>query len=228
MQSPSHAPDIKHAFQLKAVARPAQGMWYSSLEPHGQNLSKPAGKTQPWPFAQICLLSRAGNLNRCLQWAAVLLKTLCQNANKKPHCFPFLLTKCLQQSSTRVKNIGLFSDALVEDGSIFPLPVPNKTAPIPSPHSASPQMQTHHATTRGSTRGRHHCQQQRLSYLFHVMAQQLKVRQEFKHLLTRIWELWVLPQKWPFNPAMASLPSWEAAIKPLQQIAWDVSERRIW
>lgn len=70
---------------------------------------------------------------------------------------------------------------------------------------------------------------------FHVMAQQLEVRQEFKHSLirslghqTRIWELWVLPQKRPFNPTGAPLPPWEAALKPAQQIAWDLSERCVW
>lgn len=97
MQSPSHVLDTKHTFQLKALARPAQGICYSSLHSHVLNVSEPAGKVQPQMFAQICSLSWVGNLNRCLQWAAVLMKTLCENDNKKPHCFPFLLAGSLRQ-----------------------------------------------------------------------------------------------------------------------------------
>lgn len=147
---------------------------------------------------------------------------------KKPHCFPSLLAKRLQQSSTGVKTIGILLDTLSRRRISLPSAWPKQNSPLPSPHSSFPQVQTYHTTTGGGgMSGRHRCQQQRLPYLFHVMAQQLKVKKEFKHLLIRrvgyqmrIWELWVLRQIRPFNPDIAPLPTWEAEIKPLLQRAW--------
>lgn len=229
MQSHSHAPDMKHAFQLKALARPAQGICCSPLDSRVWNVSDPAGKTQPQTFTQSRLLSWVGNLNRCLQWAAMLMKTLCQNAEKKPHCLPFLLAKCLQQSNTEWKTSVCFLTFLVEARSVFPLPAPNKIAPFPSPHSTSPQAQTYHATAGGSIAASFR------DRFLPCNGSAAWIRQEFKHSLirslghqTRIWELWVLPQKRPFNPTGAPLPPWEAALKPAQQIAWDLSERCVW
>ena len=215
MQSPSHAPDTKHVLQLNAVAGPAQGICYSSLDSRVWNVSEPAGKTQPQTFTQICLLSWVGNFNRCLQRAAALAKTLCQNANKKPYSLPFLLAKCLHQSSTGVKNTGGFSDAHSRRRISPPSTRPRQNCPSPFLSARLPKG-------RHTTQGRHRCRQQGLPCLSHVTAQQFEVRQEFKRLpirsrghQTRIWELRVLPQKWPFNPTAIPLPTCEGAIEPL-------------
>lgn len=179
---------------------------------------------QPQTFAQVCLLCQAGNLNRCLPRAAMLMEMLCQDANKKK-TNPFLSSSACKMSAAeqhKSENHCYYLTLLAEEGSAFPLPGPSQT------HHCLP-LSAHFPKCRGGMSRHHPCQQHTLPYLFPVMAQQLKAKQEFQHLLIRrvghqmrIWELWVLPQIRPFNPVMAPLPTWEAEIKPLLLRARDL------
>lgn len=100
----------------------------SATCPRVWNISEPAGKMLSQTFAQICLLSRAGNLNRCLQWAAILMKMLCQDANKKnPIAFLLCLQNVCSRAAQEWKPLVYYLTLLVEEGSVFPLPGPSRT-----------------------------------------------------------------------------------------------------
>lgn len=93
-------------------------------------------KMQPQTFAQICLLSQAGNLNRCLQRAVILLKNaLSRCQQQKRIAFLLHLQNVCSRAAQEWKPLVYDLTLLVEEGSVFPLSGPSKTPhclPLPA------------------------------------------------------------------------------------------------